>query len=212
LFCREFGLVRQYDVADDLGFEYGTGIEYTFTDTNLQRGKKYWYAVTSFGIPGVTVNTIPLPDLPGATMLDTLYTPALESDPGQNATLVQLPFSPADGPGQTIVVPNPYRVDANYTFESGGWEGRGFDWNELKRTIWFIHLPAQAVIRIFSLTGDVIAVLHHDDAARTGPGMPAGQEEWDMLSGSGRVIASGLYVFSVESEYGTQLGKFAVIR
>lgn len=207
-----FSLVRQFDVDDDLGFEFDSGLEFSFTDSNLLRGKKYWYAVTSFGIPGVTVNVIPLPDAPGSTRTDTLFTPPLESDPGQNATLVQLPFSPSRGPGQAIVVPNPYRVDANYTFESGGWEGRGFEWNEWKRTIWFIHLPERAVIRIFSLTGDVVATIHHDDAVRTGPGRPAGQEEWDMMSESGRVIASGVYVFSVESEYGTQIGTFAVIR
>ncbi len=207
-----FGLVRQYDVDDDLDFEYDGGLEFSFTDSNLLRGKKYWYAVTSFSIPGVSVNVIPLPDDPGSTRIDTLYSPSSESDIGANATLVQLPFSPSDGPGQVLVVPNPYRVDANYTFESGGWEGRSIDWNELKRTIWFIHLPPRAVIRIFSLSGDIVATLDHDDAGRTDPGRPGGQEEWDMMSASGRVIASGVYVFSVESEYGTQIGTFAVIR
>ncbi len=207
-----FGLIRQYDVDDDLGFEYDSGLEFSYTDSNLVRGKKYWYSVTSFGMPGVTVNVIPLPDDPGATRTDTLHTPPRESDIGANATLVQLPFSPSDGPGQAIVVPNPYRVDANYTFESGGWEGRSIDWNELRRTIWFIHLPSRAVIRIFSLSGDIVATLEHDDAGRSDPGRPGGQEEWDMMSGSGRVIASGVYVFSVESEYGTQIGTFAVIR
>ena len=207
-----FSLMRQYDVDDDLDFEFDGGLEFSFTDSNLLRGKKYWYAVTSFGIPGVVVNVIPLPGDPGSTRTDTLYTPALESDLGQNASLVQLPFSPSDAAGQTIVVPNPYRVDENYAFESGGWEGRSLDWNEWKRTIWFIHLPRRAVVRIFSLSGDIVATLHHDDGGRTDPGMPRGQEEWDMMSGSGRVIASGVYVFSVESEYGTQIGTFAVIR
>lgn len=207
-----FTLLRQSDVDDDLGFEHGTGLEFSFTDSNLVRGKKYWYAVTSFGIPGITVNIIPLPDDPGSHRVDTLFTPALESDLGANATLVQLPFAPSAEAGRTIVVPNPYRVDANYTFESGGWEGRSLDWNEWKRTIWFIHLPPKAVIRIFSLSGDIVATLHHDDDVRTDPGRPRGQEEWDMMSASGRVIASGVYVFSVESEFGTQIGTFAVIR
>ncbi len=207
-----FSLLRQYDVDDDLGFEFGTGLEYSFTDSNLLHGKKYWYAVTSFGIPGVTVNVIPLPDNPGSFRTDTLYTEPLESAIGRNATLVQLPFAPSSSAGKTIVVPNPYRVDGNYTFESGGWEGRSIDWNEWKRTIWFIHLPPVAVIRIFSLTGDIVATIRHDDGGRTEPGRPRGQEEWDMLSESGRVIASGVYVFSVESDFGTQIGTFAVIR
>ena len=37
----------------------------------------------------------------------------------------------------------PYRVDGNYTFESGGWEGRSIV-ERWKRTIWFIHLPPTA--------------------------------------------------------------------
>ncbi|HLB01084.1 MAG TPA: hypothetical protein VJO14_06830, partial [Bacteroidota bacterium] len=207
-----FSLVRQFDVDDDLGFGYGTGLAFSYTDSNLVRGKRYWYAVTSFSIPGVTVNVIPIPGSPGSYRNDTLLTASFESDPGQNATLVQLPFSPSDGPDQVLVVPNPYRVDENYLFEAGGWEGRSLDWNEWKRTIWFIHLPPKAVIRIYSLTGDIVAALLHDDDRRADAGLPRGQEEWNLLSGSGRAIASGLYVFTVESTFGTQIGKFAVIR
>ena len=110
------------------------------------------------------------------------------------------------------VVPNPYRSDLNYTFEEGGWEGRGQFWTENNRVIWFTHLPAQALIRIYSLSGDIVATLHHNDSQRETSDKPDGQEEWNLLSDSGRAIASGLYIFSVESEYGTQVGKFAVIR
>jgi hypothetical protein len=205
-----FTLLRQYDVADDLGFEYDEGVEYSFTDENLVRGKRYWYSVTSFAIPTMSINEIRLQD--GTYSFDTLITPGVESDFSSNATVVQPGFTPATEAGTVLVVPNPYRLDENYTFEAGGWEGRGRDWSEYKRTIWFTHLPPVAKIRVYSLTGDIVTELDHDDGAREAAGLPAGQEEWDLLSGSGRAIASGLYVFSVHSEFGTQIGKFVIIR
>jgi hypothetical protein len=96
-------------------------------------------------------------------------------------------------------------VDQNYTYESGGWEGRQRSWSEEDRLIRFIHLPPQCTIRIFSLTGDIVTTLYHDDPVR-------GELDWNLLSESGRAIASGLYVFSVESDYGRQVGKFVIIR
>ena len=124
----------------------------------------------------------------------------------------QLPFVPSARLGEVKVVPNPYRTDADYTYEAGGWEGRAQFWDENHRVIWFIHLPPKATIRIFSLAGDIVATLQHDDESRTTPDRPVGQEEWDLLSDSGRAIASGIYVFSVESALGTQIGKFVIIR
>jgi hypothetical protein len=206
-----FTLLKQVDVDDDLHFEFGTGISYRLVDSNLNVGKSYWYAVTSFSIPRVTYVVVPDSNGGGAHV-DTLIAPQMESDKSANATHVQLPFAPSTRLGDVKVVPNPYRSDLNYTFEEGGWEGRGQFWTENNRVIWFTHLPSQAVIRIYSLSGDVVATLHHNDTQREASARPDGQEEWNLLSDSGRAIASGLYIFSVESEYGTQVGKFAVIR
>jgi hypothetical protein len=60
--------------------------------------------------------------------------------------------------------------------------------------------------------GDVITTIHHDDADRSSHGKTIGQEEWALFSESGREIASGLYVFSVDSEFGKQIGKFVIIK
>ncbi len=206
-----FSLLKQVDIDDELHFEYDTGIEYEFVDSNLKVGKTYWYAVTSFSIPRLTLVNIPDPN-GGPPRIDTVTTPYAESDIGENATLVQLPFHPSSALGEVKVVPNPYRTDADYTHEQGGWEGLSRLWTEDRRVIWFTHLPSKAVVRIFSISGDIVATLHHDDAHRVSGNMPEGQEEWNLLSDSGRAIASGVYVFSVESDFGTQIGKFVVIR
>jgi hypothetical protein len=205
-----FALMKQYDVDDNLPFEYGTGLQFTFVDSNLVRGRRYWYAVTSFSIPGASIVQIPNPG--GPVIYDTLVTDAQESDIQPNATLVQLPFAPSTQVGEVKVVPNPYRTDADYTFEGGGWEGLSRLWTENQRVIWFIHLPPKCTIRIFSLSGDLVATLHHDDDLRTTPDRPVGQEEWNLLSESGRAIASGIYMFTVDSDFGRQIGKFVVIR
>ncbi len=206
--AKNFTLLKQYDFTDD-AYEFNVGIESTFVDTNLVRGKRYWYSVTSFGIPNRTVNTTPHTDTLGSTTYtyDTLITPGSESSISENALdgKVDLPFSVAQKAGEVLVVPNPYRVDHDYTFESGGWEGRTNVWTENQRLVKFIHLPVKCTIRIFTLAGDEIAVLEHDDPVR-------GELQWNLVSKSNRALASGVYIFTVESDLGKQVGKFVLAR
>ncbi len=203
--ANSFTLLKQWDVIDSVGPKYGydTGIETTFVDSNLHTNKTYWYAVTSFGIPDLHV--IDYLDFDGVVKKETLNTPSAETSVLASRKRVNLPFAVSSEPNKVLVVPNPYRVDENYTYEGGGWEGRGKTWNENKRLLKFIHLPPKCTIRIYSLVGDIIATLLHDNPVR-------GELDWNLLSESNRAIASGVYVFSVESEYGMQIGKFAVIR
>ncbi len=51
----------------------------------------------------------------------------------------------------------------------------------------------------------MIATLYHDDPVR-------GEMDWNLISESNRAIASGVYIFTVDSDLGTQTGKFVVIR
>jgi hypothetical protein len=207
---KSFALLKQFDVNDDLGIEQGTGLEFSLIDSHLVRGRHYWYAVTSFSVPGLTL--VQIPDSNGIVRIDTLISPSVESAYGENVQLVILPFEPSSKVGEVRVVPNPYRTNADYTFEGGGFEGLGHFWTENKRVIWFIHLPPKCTIRIFSLAGDLVATLEHNDASRTTPDLPVGQQEWNLLSESGRTIASGVYIYTVESEFGRQIDKFVVIR
>jgi hypothetical protein len=161
--------------------------------------------VTSFGLPDIAIIEHP-GARPGAGFsYDTLYVENTESPLGENAKRLDLSFSVSEKVGDVLVVPNPYRVDQDYTFESGGWEGRATSWNENYRLVKFIHLPVKCTIRIFSLAGDEVASLYHDDPVH-------GEIEWNILSASNRALASGVYVFTVESDHGTQIGKFVLIR
>ena len=198
----DWTLVRQYDMGDT-PFEYNTKMDSVFYDTNLVRGKRYWYSVTSFGLPDIAV--IPTKDASGNTHYDTLYAENVESPLSENSQAIDVPFSISDKLQQVLVVPNPYRVDKDYTYENGGWEGQVASWDETKRLVKFIHLPSVCTIRVFSLSGDLVTTLYHNDPSR-------GEMSWNLLSQSGRALASGIYIYSVESSFGRQIGKFVLIR
>jgi hypothetical protein len=61
-------------------------------------------------------------------------------------------------------------------------------------------------VRVFTLAGDLVAELDNENT------LTPGELTWNLLSESHRALASGVYVFSVESPVGRQIGKFALIR
>jgi hypothetical protein len=123
---------------------------------------------------------------------------------------VDLPFSVATSAGRVRVVPNPYRTDRDYTLESGGYEGPAGEWDENARKIKFINLPEVCSIRVFSLAGELIRTIDHD--GRDGTGFARGDHDMFLVSESNRALASGIYLFQVESAFGMEMGKFIVIR
>jgi hypothetical protein len=73
----------------------------------------------------------------------------------------------------------------------------------------FINLPEKCTIKIYSLAGDLVRTEEHDGGG--GP-FPRGDVDVPLLSESNRALASGIYIFTVESQYGLQTGKFVIIR
>jgi hypothetical protein len=90
------------------------------------------------------------------------------------------------------VVPNPYIAHAL-------WEA-----TEGIRNLQFTHLPDECTIRIYTLAGDLVRVIRHDNGT--------GTENWDLLNKNQQGIVPGVYFYHVESRYGQKLGKFAVIK
>jgi len=97
---------------------------------------------------------------------------------------------------QVRVVPNPFVYDkaaeTNYTGE--------------KDKILFTGLPGPCRITIYTLTGDEVDVIEHDSME--------GAVEWRQISKYNQYIASGVYVYTVESKEGkgNTIGKFIIIR
>lgn len=215
-------LLRQYDVKvpdgypDSLSFEFNTGLQYSFADSNLVRGKFYAYSVTSKSIPNLAYQTIQIGDstfevaVPVEPLESSKLTVTDDNKP-LNYLALELPFAVSNELGKVSVVPNPYRTDKVYTLETGGFEGLAGGWDENKRLVKFINLPDVCTIRVFSLSGDLIRTIEHDGRS-PGTGYSRGDHDMLLLSDSNRALASGIYVFAVESAFGTQTGKFVIIR
>jgi hypothetical protein len=201
---KSWTLLKQYDIPGDK-FEYNVGIDTVFVDSNLVRGYRYWYAVTSFGIPNIRI--VKVKDSNGNVHNDTLQAASTESPFIGHP--VDVSFSASDKPDQVLVVPNPYRTDVNYTSENHGYEVSASRWDEEQRLVKFIHLPRHCIIRVFTLVGDLVATIPYDAPAND---PNKGEINWKILSDNGRALASGIYVYTVESDLGNQVGKFVLIR
>lgn len=116
------------------------------------------------------------------------------------------------------VYPNPYYVNA-------AWDQVG----ERSRKIYFYNLPSKAEIKIFTLTGDLVAELDHDAATYNGTdikwfrdfsgiGVPGqfsgGEHAWDLITKYDQALASGLYLFTVKDRAtgDVKRGKFAIVK
>jgi hypothetical protein len=98
------------------------------------------------------------------------------------------------------VYPNPY-LGANTQEPTNPYAtGRG------ERRITFIHLPNKCSIRIYTVRGEMVDIIHHNTT------IDDGIENWNLRTQDGLDIAYGVYVYHVDSPYGEHIGKFAVIK
>lgn len=185
-------LLAQFDVADNDLYQ-NTGLEYDFVDYGLLNNLEYYYTVTAFSKPDGVVNF-----------------PSLESSLNANAKkAVPGPASP-ETVGEVAVVPNPYRGDVAYHSYDPPWEKPDpsrVTWMEQDRRVQFINLPARCEIKIYTLAGDFINEIRHDNIYQ-------GYEDWNLTSSVGQAISSGIYLFTVEdlNTGKVQVGKFIIIK
>jgi len=111
------------------------------------------------------------------------------------ANMIAEPVEPTAGPTvnlQTVaVVPNPFRGRESWDLPNG---------NEVQ----FKNLPAKARIRIYTVAGDLVRDLNHNELVRD-------FERWDLKNANGRDVASGIYMYRVESGTFFAQGRFIVI-
>jgi hypothetical protein len=70
----------------------------------------------------------------------------------------------------------------------------------------FVKLPAQAIIRIYSVSGVLVAVVVHDDPSG------GGEATWNLRNRNNQFVASGVYFFHVETPSGqTRVGRFTIV-
>lgn len=164
-----------------------------YTDVGLLNNLDYYYAVTSFSLPD-----------------KVLRFPALESSISISSFNVTPGTKPPSAVGQVAVVPNPYRGDIAYQSYNPPWErpkGSRDYWMEQDRRIQFINLPAYCEIKIFTIAGDLIQTILHDNPDK-------GYEDWNLTSRVGQAVSSGIYLYTVEDKYTgeIQVDKFVIIK
>jgi hypothetical protein len=70
----------------------------------------------------------------------------------------------------------------------------------------FVNLPSRAIIRIYSLSGVLVNVLTHNDAAGSG------EVTWNLRNRNNQFVASGVYFYHVEGPDGkSKVGRFTVV-
>jgi hypothetical protein len=169
-----------------------------------RRGVEYYLAVTAFdrGIPSQNLNF-------------------LETGRDKDANMkVFFPGTLAkENMDNIYVIPNPY-------IGSSTFDGRreGDEKGDKSRRIWFVNLPMECTIRIYTLAGDLVKEIYHNGGHSTdiltiskadSQGISAsGMHEWDLLSKNRQIIAPGVYLFSVENKADNKIkvGKFVIIK
>jgi hypothetical protein len=97
----------------------------------------------------------------------------------------------ADQLSNVKVVPDPYYAHDAWEVVKG------------QSKIQFQNLPDECTIRIYTLSGEPVTTLRHTNGT--------GTEDWNVQSSEQRLVASGIYIYHVESRYGDRLGRFAVV-
>jgi len=185
-------LMAEYDVPNNnLGFN--TGLQYEYTDKGLLNNIEYYYTVTAYSMPDRVINF-----------------PSQESALRANAQTAIPGTAPPQTVGEVAVVPNPYRGDVAYNSYNPPWEapkGNRPYWMEQDRRIQFVNLPERCEIKIYTLSGDLVYTILHEDPVR-------GYEDWNLTSRVGQAVSSGLYLYTVEDmkNSNVQVGKFVIIK
>jgi len=107
---------------------------------------------------------------------------------------------------QVRTYPNPYYGDGRYA--AAGYEDpqkSGFVDHE--RRIHFLNLPPRCTVRIYTLDGDLVRTLDHPGSYTSADS----KLQWNLRSKNNELVASGIYLYVVESEWGKQIGKIIVV-
>jgi hypothetical protein len=90
-------------------------------------------------------------------------------------------------------VPDPYYVTS------------GLENSPDNKIIKFVNLPTEAIIRIYSSSGVLVALMEHNSTTF------GGDETWNVRNRNNQVVASGVYFYHVESGNARRVGRFTVV-
>lgn len=169
--------------------------EYEYAIEGLQLAEPVYLAVTTFdfGNPAAGLSSLESSPLANAT----------EIWPVNSAQVVK---TDRPKPG---VYPNPYRMADFYNAEH--WENpRGLEPDpERARKVTFTNIPDTCTISIWSLDGDLVRRLDH---AKNPYGSDASVAVWNLITRNTQAVKTGIYMYTIESRFGTDIGKLVIVK
>lgn len=170
---------------------------YTFADTTVNVGFRYYYAITSFDTGHDT-----WPPDTRAIFPETRSNrvPVLESSkyPNHTATPFVAAFAPVNATlSEILVVPNPFVTRSGFVTPGS------------QDVISFVNIPSPCTIRIYTVRGDLVKTIEHRENI--------GIAQWNQVTDFGQFAESGFYLFHLtshapETKGKTKIGKFAIVR
>ena len=211
-----------FDAIDTNVTINGKDYQYYFVDRDVKDGLKYTYAVTAYDMgvdPDFTITW--QPDGSGGFIADTVWSYAnpehwsspdgyasIENSKGttvldKNYVQVYPGYKAQATIGKIGVVPNPYKVRSM------------INETEWIRNIRFTKLPPKCTIKIYTVNGEHVQTIYHEDLTSQDSNTitSGGEATWDMRTVNNQEVAPGLYVFVVQANgMEDYIGKFAVVR
>ena len=175
---------------------------YTYVDTAVAIGMSYYYAVTAYDTGHASWPPNPAYRFPetGSNRVPPLETSIYASlysrsslDPNYVVTPFRTMIPAASTMDNILVVPNPFVLQSGSTIPQ--------DYNFIQ----FINVPSPCTIRIYTMRGDLVKTIEHNDGS--------GIVLWNQQTDYGQFVGSGVYVFHIDAgAYGTKIGKLAIVR
>jgi hypothetical protein len=107
---------------------------------------------------------------------------------------------PADVLAKVHTVPDPYYVSNALEITANS------------KVLKFVNLPAQCLIRIYSLSGVLVNVVVHDALNSATDKSLGGEATWNLRNRNNQFVASGVYFYHIETPQGhTKVGRFTVV-
>ena len=173
---------------------------YKYELNNLLNGWQYLFAVTAFdkGDPSNNLESLE------SSSLSTLNRIIPGTPPSEEPSV------------QVGVYPNPYYANAV-------WDGS----SERLRKIYFYNLPSECEITVYTLSGDVVKRITHNEQSNGSDlrwfenyssggnqKMSGGEHAWDLITNNDQAIATGMYLFTVKNTRNGDIktGKFLVVK
>jgi hypothetical protein len=167
--------------------------QYFWFDCNGSNGFTYYYAVTTFD-RGYSLQQ----GTQGLTKVDNCAVQeGIPYNCPQDLTRLSLEVNAQTDLYNVYVVPNPVRTgssrlttDNYHNFPDG--------------LVRFVNVPPNCIIKIFTVAGDLVWINDHTDGG--------GNVEWDTRNLEEEDVASGVYVYRIESGGDSVFGRIVVIR